>query len=160
MPGSYNRAWEILIKLYYNERVIINANLKRLIELPILKTESADALKAMLDTTNECLAAINSYKIDTANWYPIIIFLLTQRLDSNSIKHWEEKIQGQKTIPKLDAFFDFLEMRINILETSVTIQPCTSYVKPHGNAKTKQVFLNTGKWIKCKICSQQMIGNR
>lgn len=116
----------------------------------------------MLDTTNECLAAINSYKIVTANWYPIIIYLLSQRLDSESIKHWGEKIQGQKTIPKLQVFLDFLEIRINILETSMNTREFSPNIRSHSNppynkytGKPKQVLLNTTKIPKCTICSQE-----
>lgn len=57
--GSY--ASDILNKRYDNERIIINANLKRFIDLPMLKYESADALKRMLDVTNGCIAALKLY---------------------------------------------------------------------------------------------------
>lgn len=116
--GSHDVAWEMLKKRYNNERAIINANLRRLIELPALKNETAEDLKRMLDTANECVATINGYSIDTNSWAAILIFLLSARLDANSIKHWEEKLQGKRTIPEFSEFTDFLEIRINILETT------------------------------------------
>lgn len=97
-PGSYDRALQLLTKRYNNERAIINANIKRLIALPELASESATELKQMVDTTNECIAAIISYNIDTHSWSCILIFLLTQRLDPAIVKHWEEKIQGRRTV--------------------------------------------------------------
>lgn len=99
MAGNYDRAFELLKKRYDNERAIINANLNRLVKLPVLKIESANDLKYIVDITNECISALNGYNINTDLWSSMLIFLLTQRLDSNSIKQWEKKIQGQRTVP-------------------------------------------------------------
>lgn len=149
--SSYNKAWAMLNKRYDNQRAIINANLKRLFDLPMLKTESGEDLKNMLNTTNECIAAINSYKISTNSWDAIMIFLISQRLDANNIKHWEERIQASKTIPKLSEMLDFLEIRINILETTASVQ---TYAKASGEYvhKKQKIMLNTDIVRKCTIC--------
>lgn len=115
---SYNRAWDILKKAYDKERTIINANLKRLFDLKVMGKESAEALTKMLDVTNECIATVNSYGINTDTWDAMLIFILTQRLDENSIQYWEERIQGKNTIPKFTEFIEFLEIRINVLKRS------------------------------------------
>lgn len=116
--GSYERAWIILNKRYDNERAIINANLKRVYDLQTPVVESSELLKTMLNVCNECIATVNSYGIDTNSWDAIMIFTLTRHLDTQNIQYWEERIQGKKTIPKLSEFTDFLEMRINVLETT------------------------------------------
>lgn len=105
--GSYARAFDLLTKRYDNQRTIINANIKRFITLPKLTSESSQDLKHMVDTTNECIAAINSYDISTDSWSCMLVFLLTQRLDPDSIKHWEESIKGRRTIPAFSEFMNF-----------------------------------------------------
>lgn len=146
--ASLAKAWEMLTKRYDNERAIINANLKRLFDLPILKPDSSDGLKLMLNTINECIAAINSFNIQTDTWDAILIFLLSMRLDSNNITHWEERIQAQKTIPRLDEFLKFLEIRINIFETTTSLQ---NIPKPLIEKK-QRVLLNSEATKKCTIC--------
>lgn len=144
--NEYRDAWTILGKRYDNERAIVNEHIRELIQLPVLINESAESLKNMLNTTNECVAALQSYKIATDSWDAILIYLLSQRLDSASIKHWEEKIDGSKTIPRLSLFTDFLEVRINILEI-------TASQKTHSqSSKIQKVMLNTEVPRKCTIC--------
>lgn len=118
--GSYDKAYDMLKNRYDNHRAIINANLKRLFELPVLTNGSAAGLKQMLNTANECIATNNTYTNNTDSWSCMMIFILSQRLDATSIKQWEEAIQGQRTIPEYSVFLKFLETRINILETTVT----------------------------------------
>lgn len=148
---SYDQAWAILEKKYDNERAIINANLARLIDLPSIQKESADSLKLLVDTTNECLAAIQSYDIDTSSWCPLLILLLSRKLDNNSITHWEEHIQGAKLIPPFETFLDFLDIRINILETAST--NIASQIVHFKNRP--KVMLATEKISKCFICSEE-----
>lgn len=148
---SYDQAWLILEKKYDNERAIINANLARLIDLPSIQRESADSLKLLVDTTNECLAAVQSYGIDTLSWCPLLILILSRKLDNSSITHWEEHIQGAKLIPPLETFLEFLEIRINILETAST-NNIHRIIQTKHNTK---VLLATEKASKCYFCPEE-----
>lgn len=149
---SYEKAWSLLMNRYDNERAIIDSNIKQVVELPILSTESADGLKNMLNTVNGCIAAINSFKINTETWDCILIFLLRQRLDANNIKLWEESLKGTKKVPPFKRFVEFLETRINILETTSMIQPTIKM----ANEKGQKVFFTTTKISKkCTICKQE-----
>lgn len=146
VPGSYERAMELLKKRFDNERAIINAHFQRVIQLPTLKAESANGIRYMVNTINECITALNGYKINTDSWFSILIFLLTQRLDATSIKHWEEKIEGQHTIPSFTKFIDFLETRITVLEN-------TSRQEVNDpEQKRAKTFINMEKIRKCNLC--------
>lgn len=48
--------------------------------------ESANALRELLDTSNECLYALNNLEVNTDNWDIIVIYILSQKLDSESRK--------------------------------------------------------------------------
>lgn len=116
---SYESAWTILKKRYDNERAIINASLKRVFDPEIHTFGSAETLKTMVNAINECIAIVNSYGINIDTWDSIMIMALTRHLDTHNIHHWETQIKGRKTIPRLSEFISFLEMRINILETTI-----------------------------------------
>lgn len=150
---SYDEAWSILSKRYDDERAIINAHLQKFIDLPFLVTETSEDLKLMLNTTNECIAALKSFKIATDSWDSILIFLLSQRLDATSIKHWEEKIQGSKIVPKLSTFLEYLEIRINILEITSS-QRKVLPVDNSASRKQKVLINNTVTPKKCTICQE------
>lgn len=146
--GSYKRAYEILLKRYDNQRAIINANLHRLFEVARSQNESAAALKLLLDTANECVSALNAFAIDTDSWDAILIFILSQRLDPSSIQHWEERIQGQKTVPKFSEFTAFLDIRINVLETTAN-----THALVNSWQRKPRVLLNNEITRKCTICA-------
>lgn len=147
--GSYKRAMELLTKRYDNPRAIINANFRRLFGLAAPNAESLEFLRDMLNKTNECIATLNGYNIRTKSWDSILIFILSQRLDANSIQHWEEKIQGRKTVPKLSEFTDFLDIRISILETTASTQSMLSIAKKDTRHR---VLVATTSTRKCTIC--------
>lgn len=151
VQGSYNRAWDILKKTYDKERTIINANLRRVFDLEIMVKESAEALTKMLDVTNECIATVNSYGINTDTWDAMLIFILTQRLDENSIQYWEERIQGKNTIPKFTEFIEFLEIRINVLKTIATTRSSTNDQSAFVARKPKVFITNTNN-KRCSFC--------
>lgn len=151
--GSYDRAMDMLKQRYDNPRAIINANLKRLFDLSAPSNESVSALKNMLDTLNECISALTSLNIDTESWDSILIFILGQRLNANSIQYWEERIQGTKTVPKLSEFIKFLDIRINVLETTASTRSMTNtQIKP--SVSQKQVLIATSNTKRCTICKQ------
>lgn len=155
-PASYELAWAILERRYDNQRAIINANLARLFELTEIQKESADSLKALVDTTNECIAALESFDIDTSSWNSILVFMLSRKLDHTSIKYWEEHVQGDRNIPSIDKFLSFLDIRINILET--TMVPGASNTSSSIKNRPK-VLLATdrgvSKAVKCGFCSEE-----
>lgn len=155
--GSYDRAWAILKKRYDNERAIINTNLKRVFDLQTSASESAEKLKTMLNVSNECIATVNSYGINTDSWDAIMIFALTRHLDAQNIQHWEEQIRGKKTIPKLSEFTEFLEMRISILETTAA----TKSMMDNSTTNTrKPKVLVTTTTKKCTICGDNHFTQR
>lgn len=124
---SYERAWTILKKRYENERAIINASLKRVVDPEIRTFGSAEALKTMVNAINECIATVTNYGINIDTWDSIMIVALTRHLDTHNIHHWETQMKGRKTIPKLSEFISFLEMRINILETTVATKSMVAH---------------------------------
>lgn len=52
---------------------------------PAIKNESSASLRKLIDTTNDCVRAMNGLKIETNNWDPLLVFLVIQRLDTNTI---------------------------------------------------------------------------
>lgn len=85
--GAFNAAWMILKNRYDNTRAIVYACFARFFDLPQLQTESADGLKYMLNVTNHTLAVIKGYQIAVSTWDPILVFILSRKLDNESLKH-------------------------------------------------------------------------
>lgn len=163
--GAYNEAWLILKTRYDNTRAIVNACLKRFFDLPALQTESSSGLKIMLNTTNNTLSTLKGVKIDVTTWNSILVYILTKKLDSESIKHWEVSQNGSKSVASMTDFFDFLNTRINILnntELMLSDDPRfghSSYSKYNKApvAKPQSIMLTLKANFKCFLCSENHI---
>lgn len=164
--GAYNAAWVILKMRYDNTRAIVNSCLKRFFEIPILQTESADGLKHMLNTTHGTLATLKGFHVDTNSWDTILVYILSRKLDANSVKHWEESQKGSKSLPALSLFHDFLDTRISILNnTAILLQSDEKMdqkvggikaVKP-AYAKPQPIMLTLKTQFKCFLCNDNHI---
>lgn len=114
--ANYNLAWNILIDRYQNKRAITNNYLENLIEQPKVNPGSAQGIRDMIDTTNECLFGIKTLEFNTDSWYPWVVYMLTRKLDNDSRIAWEQCVGGNKEVPSLEKFMKFLDTRFRILD--------------------------------------------
>lgn len=115
--GNYLVCWSQLETRYNNKKYLANCILKRFMNQKYLQVESSNGLKELLDTSNECLNALQNLGIKVDDWDILIIYILCQKLDSESRKQWETKIsESPDELPKFKTFQDFLEHRFRSLE--------------------------------------------
>lgn len=74
--NTFDFAWKALNKRYENKKLLVNAQLKILFNQPVIQSETAQNLRKMLDTTNQCINNLKHLKMDTSNWDPFLIFFL------------------------------------------------------------------------------------
>lgn len=116
--SNYAHAWDILKTRYGNKRLILNHSMRRLFNQKKMTSQSASQLKGLLDTTTECLHSLNTLSIDTSSWDPVLIYLLVQKLDSETHKNWEEYAykEDSECIPTWSDLKKFLETKFRTLE--------------------------------------------
>lgn len=124
--NNYLQAWNTLKERYGNKRLIVNSLLKRLFAQKKIMNQSANSIKALLDTTSECINNLQNLNISTDSWDPIIIFLVVQKLDPESHKQWEAYSYKENSdeLPSWTDLKKFLESQFRTLEL-VTPLSCT-----------------------------------
>jgi hypothetical protein len=115
-------AWLVLEERYQHKRKVFETNFKAILDLPTLTYESFDSIKKMLDIYKSHMYAIEAQGIPVDDTQPFVIYLLTQKFDSATRKHWAEELKGKKELPTKEQFTSFLEVRIAILEGLKTSQ--------------------------------------
>ncbi|XP_028166709.1 uncharacterized protein LOC114357337 [Ostrinia furnacalis] len=82
-------------------------------------------MKTLLDTTAECITSLNNFKIKTDSWDPVIVFLVGQKLDTESLKEWEQQVHKDNfdELPTWAEMKKFLELKFRTLEL---VAPITS----------------------------------
>lgn len=158
--ANYEEAWKQLVRRYDNKRYNCNAVLRNLFALKKLHSESANAIKQLLDTTSTCLKSLDNIGICTSQWDAIIVFLVVSKLDSESIKQWEHHLNSinNDELPTWKQLQDYLESRFRSLEmidTNMlrTIQPAKSVLKPktfHTAVENKLKSIDS----KCAMCHE------
>lgn len=126
---NYESAWNTLLNRYDNERALVNTELKILINQPSIPYESAKQLKNLVDVTHECLNSLKNLGIDITSWDPILIYILTQKIDPETQKHWENSLQQPKELPSFKKFINFLETRFQCLENLSTSPSDKQYLQ-------------------------------
>ncbi|XP_072934871.1 uncharacterized protein [Epargyreus clarus] len=137
---NYLQAWELLKGRFGNKKMILNAILKRLFGQKRVTNQTSIQIKNILDTTAECINNLINLKINTDSWDPIIIFLVSQKLDPESLKDWEEFIYKNQSdeLPTWDMLKGFLEAKFRTLEL---VAPTSVYTR--DKIQTQKLFHTT-----------------
>lgn len=148
--ANYEKALELLESRYENKRLITHSHITRLINQKKLSVESAKGIRELLDTTNECLSALNNIGVSTTNWDPIVTHLIVAKFDNESHRLWEQKLGGSREVPTIKELTDFLDVRFRSLEAMNM-----STLKDNSPKTRQQIksFKVTSEPV-CVFCSQ------
>lgn len=149
---DYEPAWDKLKARYENKRIIVNHQLKGLVNQPKITMEKPKALKALIDTSDECLQQLKSLGVDTSSWDVLLVHLLVQKLPYVTLRLWEEEQGVSQDLPKYQQFNDFLNKRLKILESIAdTVNTNASSNKPGTKDFTLTHHATTNN--KCPVCN-------
>lgn len=115
---NYELCWDILNHRYNNNKLIFNSHVNILMSLPVMQQQVASIVKRMHDTTKECLNAIKNLNVDISSWDPLLVYILSQKLDAETHKDYIESVNNPRELPSLQEFLDFLENKFTSLEAS------------------------------------------
>jgi hypothetical protein len=114
--ANYSVALDLLKRQFHNTRIIVQNHIKLLFELPQTQKDKPNSLRHIVNSTYTHLRAIDNLNVNIDNWDPIIIHLITTKLDTVTHREWELSTQPNK-LPTLTELTDFLEKRSQTLET-------------------------------------------
>lgn len=167
--GAYDKAMLLLKGRYKNARAIVNNHLQQLYSIPRNDSskESTTTLRAIVNTLNGVKAGLGGCDIDTSTWDAILIYNTSQCLHSDSLKAWEESLGGQRSVPTLKSYVDFLDTRIVILETTQSFlgqersssKPASKPFHPKMQQSKEQIkaYYTLKPEFKCVICTRNHI---
>src|SRR6202012_3181225 len=111
---SYQPAYDAIVARFHNEIILVDTHIISILAQPVLTSESSHGLKELMDVTTENLCELNSLRIDTCTWDPILLLLLIQKLDSSTRRLWEQLLKP-KTRSTMKEFLEFLSTRFYAL---------------------------------------------
>lgn len=133
--SNYATAWELLQGRFGSKKMIVSSVLKKFCCQKKISNPSATQIKALLDNTVECINSLNNMNINTTTWDPILVFLVTQKLDSETLKCWEEEAYKENS-DELSTWVElkkFLESKFRTLELIAPITTTVTKEKTQGH---------------------------
>ncbi|XP_055905233.1 uncharacterized protein LOC129940780 [Eupeodes corollae] len=153
---NYDEAWEILTTRYDHKRILVNSQLKSFFEQPIIKVETSDSIKCLLDKSKEVLHALKNLGVPVESWDVFVIFTLLQKLPIKTQQLWEEKLGLTKELPSFHEFSVFLETRFRSLEVVCQsgLKSLDSTSKEPSKFKPRVFHLNSTRkdTRSCAVC--------
>lgn len=112
---NYEIAWKILCERYDNKRLMIHNHIKTMFNIPNLKPDSPWALRNSVDLLSRNLRSLETMEVKTESWDPLIIYLVSNKMDQDTISQWEQcNIQGD--LPSILELKSFLIARADLIE--------------------------------------------
>ncbi|XP_059217400.1 uncharacterized protein LOC131994647 [Stomoxys calcitrans] len=149
---NFELAWEALRSRYENKRILVDNQLKVLLNLKSITSESSDSLQRIQTTINDCLAALRTQDISTRDWDPLLVYLCSTKLPHETLSLWEQSLKSHRELPKWAEMDRFLSDRYEVVERLNSI---------HGTRGSSMkglevnAFTNTESKspVVCKLCN-------
>ena len=113
----YSEAVECLKTRYDRPRLIHQAHVKRILDVPALKDGNGRELRKLHDTVQQHLRALKAMGYEPSG--PFITSTLELKLDSGTMFQWQKHSQKETTVPHYQELLKFLSLHAQASETSV-----------------------------------------
>ncbi|XP_055633811.1 uncharacterized protein LOC129774138 [Toxorhynchites rutilus septentrionalis] len=108
IAANYTLAWSILETKYENHKLIAQEHLRALFNVSPMRCESFQGLNTLTTTFKIHLQQLEKLGERTENWSTLLAFMLSQKLDDDTFRHWETHYNS-KNIPSYNAMIEFLD---------------------------------------------------
>ncbi|KAJ8982007.1 hypothetical protein NQ317_004094 [Molorchus minor] len=156
---NYNIAYRTLVERYSNKRLCAQAHWAEMEGTPKIDADNSMALRKLLDTFSENLAALKSLKFPTEHWDFILVMMLLKRLDNATVTRFEMEHRSSE-VPSYAKLIDFLNDHCVVLDTlKMSAGPSkrfvTSVYRPNStNNRTTALFSNKSPSSCCTFCKE------
>ncbi|XP_059061027.1 uncharacterized protein LOC131853955 isoform X2 [Achroia grisella] len=158
---NYQVAWDLLCERYNNNRLLINNHVQALFNATPIQKESCSSLRQLIDLINKNLRALKTLNEPTDSWDTLLVYMMSNKLDSVTSRGWEEFRNSLSQSPSLSEFCTFISNKADLLETleekSNSKLTKQEYFKPKSFIiATNKNYSNTNTNLiikKCPMCS-------
>lgn len=164
--GNFQIALNTLKDRYENQFRIVNAHIKKLLDVSVLNKTSPSEIRQFIIQSKQSIQSLTNLGVPKEEWADLIlIHIYIQKLDYNTNKSFESERDPKKR-PVLEDFFGFLDRRCSVMETvSENFPPTNSNNKrstpsprPSSKGTTYHTNLQTSSNSKnnsiiCSYCS-------
>lgn len=109
------RIWGKLVTNYDNPYQQVKAHVDAIINLPVIKKASPEAIRHLINVVEENLRLLARYDVNSHHWDNLLAIMLIKKLDSETKYMWRTS-PHRPQFPNLESLFKFLNQRARALE--------------------------------------------
>lgn len=110
-----------LTEYYENPRELFRSVMHLFSLQPKINYENSHKIRSLLSK------ALTNFDIDLNHCDPILVYFITQKLPSETIRFWGTKIGSSSTLPTFEVLQSFLDTRIKTLEAVVESKASSAF---------------------------------
>ncbi|XP_055527967.1 uncharacterized protein LOC129720510 [Wyeomyia smithii] len=114
--ANYSVAWELLNKRFDNKKMVVKTYLDSLFAVEPMKRECYESLARLIDDFERNLRMVEKMEIDTKGWSVLLAHMVIARLDSSTLKQWEN-YNLSTNAPEYDNLIAFLRRHTTVLQS-------------------------------------------
>jgi len=125
---GFASSWIALCERFENKRLWVTSQLKILLNLSTVNSESGAAIKDLQITIQECLTALEHSEISTSSPFAdcILLFPCSTKLPKLTLSLWEQSLSDKSEIPAWQDLSNFLNERYRTLEAIEDVKPVSN----------------------------------
>ncbi|XP_055906553.1 uncharacterized protein LOC129941828 [Eupeodes corollae] len=157
--ANFKVAWNDLLEHYDNKRLLVDSALDLLFSAKSVTQESAEDLDGLLNTINQAVGSLEALGSEVHHWDEILVFLVSRKLDSASIKEWEKHLGSSSETSSWKEFKLFIQTRIRSLQAFERVNPkqqdtrkSTTSKNQFSKARSHHVAMRSSSQS-CSLCN-------
>ncbi|XP_046399398.1 uncharacterized protein LOC124165903 [Ischnura elegans] len=143
---NFTLAWQSLQNYYENNRRITSAHLAALFDLKSMQNESASELRRIYAGTVNPLLSLEALRRPVCHWDDLIVFITERRLDPQTRRDWEIKLENSTAPPTYEMLKNFLKTKIMSLDSLESCGNKQSSGSPKGMQQRRQFHEKSGSY--------------
>lgn len=162
--ANFTPAWNSLVIRYGNQRILSYMRMRSLLELAPAADSSPSEIKRVMDFVQQTIRSFQSMHKPLNEWNEWFVFFLSSKLDSKTRLDWETSLKASSEIPELQTLVDFLENRLQALQTFTNSEGFLAEVRqvdqrgsqPKPKTRIAAATYTKGNSMsqKCALCAQ------
>jgi hypothetical protein len=150
--ANYDEAWSLLEKRYGNERLIVQAHIRKILNSPAINKCTPASLRQLSDDVQSNLAALKALNRPVQHWDDILVTIIPDKLDFHSNREWQGKLGNE--MPDSKTLLDFLESRYqHVASITASSANQTSQEKSGQNKSSKHQSSSNSVIINKQSCA-------
>lgn len=148
--SGYNLAWEAVCERYNNKKLLIHNHIKALFSIEAIQKESYEKFRTLVDNFSKHLRSLEQLNQPCDQWNALLIFIMTTKLDNNTLREWERHNAKHEELPTLLDLKKFLKARADLLESLELKSQSQAKPRERDNKLSSRGLLTTN--YSCTYC--------